>query len=557
MEKLKRAAGLISRRTNLDETLQEILSIGLDMTAAQYGSFRMYDRQLDLLVSKALAGSKARPGNELPLAVDEHSIVGWVAANRKSLLIEDLLASEWQAIYQTLPFDREMRSELAVPLIGAGGALEGVLNIESPQPDAFRDDDRQLLEALATQAVIAIQEIRLLDAMQEIVEVLLTASVDDLLRLVIQRACDLINVEAGNFWIVAGSDTLILRQSTEGRRLGERLSLSRSLSGQAIRVGQPITVDDVRTHSDFINQGLAADQGWISAIFVPLLAPVDGEQAVGSFSLYTDRLRDFSDWDKKLLTCLANHAAVAIRDAEQLAQLKETQEQQAIAETFAAVGDVGANLLHQLNNKFGTISVRVQGIEDKCAAALDEWPYLADNLRDIAQSTRQAMKIVRDSMAQLQPARPQPVELLPCIRRALARVEPEPGVEIIQQELAGLPRVWAGEKQLELVFHNLIENALAAMARQGTLRISGSWDGKEVTVTVADSGPGIPPEARHHIFEFSSTSDQDGRNRTGRLGFGLWWVKTFVNRFGGRVSVSSEVGQGSAFTISLPAEKGM
>jgi signal transduction histidine kinase len=136
-------------------------------------------------------------------------------------------------------------------------------------------------------------------------------------------------------------------------------------------------------------------------------------------------------------------------------------------------------------------------------------------------------------------------------------VELEPAVEIIQQELAGLPRVWAGEKQLELVFHNLFENALVAMARQGTLRISGSWDGKEVTVTVADSGPGIPPEAQHQIFEFSSTSDQDGRNRAGRLGFGLWWVKTFVNRFGGRVSVSSEVGQGSAFTISLPAEKGM
>ena len=165
------------------------------------------------------------------------------------------------------PFDREMRSELAVPLIGAGGTLEGVLNIESPQPDAFRDDDRHLLEALAAQAVIAIQEMRLLDTMQEIVEVLLTARVDDLLKLIIQRACDLINMEAGNFWMVCEPDTLVLRQSTEDQRLGEELSLSRSLTGQAIRLRQPITVDDVRTCPDFLKQQLAARKGWISAIF--------------------------------------------------------------------------------------------------------------------------------------------------------------------------------------------------------------------------------------------------------------------------------------------------
>jgi len=558
MEKLRRAAHLISSRTNLDETLQEILSIGLDLTAAQYGSFEMYDKKQDLLVSKALAGSRAHPKDEPPLSVNEKSIVGWVAVNRKSLRIEDLQNSQWGEIYQPLPLDREMRSELAVPLIGAGGGLEGVLNIESPQSNAFSEEDQVLLEALATQAVIAIQEIRLLDTIQEVVEVLLTAPVDDLLKLIIERACELINVSAGHIWTLADTDTLVLRQSTADQRLGAELSISQSFTGQAIRLRQPITIDDVRTHPDFQNQDLAVEKGWISAIVVPLLAPHLEVYPVGSFSLYSAQLRDFSDWDKKLLTCLANHAAVAIRDAEQLAQLKETQERQAIAETFAAVGDLGANLLHQLNNKFGTISVRVQGIEAKCAEALESWPYLADNLQDIANNTQQAMTIVRESMAHLQPMRPRLVEVFPCIKSALQRASPGSTIEISLTGLETLPRVWAGEKQLEMVFYNLIDNALKSMGDQGKLQIKGEWHRDEVTVIVSDTGSGIPLEEQSHIFEFISRVDQlPEEAKAGRLGFGLWWVKTFVDRFGGQIQVESVPEQGSTFTVSLPSEQGI
>ncbi len=202
METLRRASHLISSRTNLDDTLQEILSIGLDMTAAQYGSFEFYDKTQDMLVTKALAGSKEHPADEPPLPVNESSVVGWVASNRQSLLIGNLHDSQWQAIYQPLFSDQEMVSEVAVPLIGVGDRLEGVLNIESPQPHAFTEEDLHLLEALATQAVIAMQEIRLLDAMQEIVEVLLTARVDDLLTLIVKRACELINASCGFIWLV-------------------------------------------------------------------------------------------------------------------------------------------------------------------------------------------------------------------------------------------------------------------------------------------------------------------------------------------------------------------
>jgi len=252
---------------------------------------------------------------------------------------------------------------------------------------------------------------------------------------------------------------------------------------------------------------------------------------------------------------LADHAAVAIRDAERLQQLKQAQERQATAETIAAVGDVAANLLHQLNNKFGAISVRVQGIEDKCPDALESWPYLANNLNAIAESTQQAMTIVRDSMAPLQPVATQPVEVSICLERALERAAPPKTVKIRRENIKTLPPVTAGEKQLEMVFYNLIDNALKAMGDGGVLTLNGRHRDNFVGVTVKDNGPGIAPEIRGAIFEFNSAAQRLRQKENGRLGFGLWWVKTFVNRFGGCVDLDSEVGKGSSFTVWLPIEK--
>jgi GAF domain-containing protein len=553
MEKLNRAAHLINSRTNLDETLHEILAIGLDITAAQYGSFELYDRKRQLLLTKALAGTLESPATEPVLGLNEQSIVGWVALHRQSLRLDDVQLPPWREVYHPLPIGREMRSELAVPIIGGGGGLEGILNIESPQPHAFTEDDQQLLESLATQAAIAIQEIRLLDAMQEIVRVLLTAADTDLFRLIIDRACDLINGSDGSIWIVSAPDTLVLRQSTDTRRVGEELSLHTSLTGRAVRLRQPVVIDDVRHYPTFTHPEVAKERGWISAIVVPLLAVDDAAHPVGSFSLYTTDLRDFSDWDKKLLTCLANHAAVAIRDAEQLRQLKQAQERQATAETIAAVGDVAANLLHQLNNKFGAISVRVQGIEDKCADALTASPYLDKNIREIAHSARQAMKIVRDSMAPLQPLHARPVELADCLEQACLRATLPPEIELHLSGLKRLPRVLAGEKQLEMVFFNLIDNARRAMAGRGQLFLTGAVRDNFVGVTVGDTGPGIPPEKLATLFDFTPATE---RQPSGRLSFGLWWVKTFVDRFGGYLELDNRPGQGCRFTVWLPAERG-
>jgi signal transduction histidine kinase len=448
-----------------------------------------------------------------------------------------------------------LRSELAVPLLGTGNGLEGVLNIESPLPRAFTEEDQRLLEALAVQAVIAIQEMRLLDVILEIVEVLLTADENQLFELIIDKACDLINVSAGSIWTISEPDTLVLRQSTKDDRHGDRLPLAGSLTSQAIRLRRPIAVDDVRTHPSFQYRDWAVRRGWVSAIIVPLLIPNSDQPPLGSFSLYSDHLRDFSGWDQKLLLCLANHAAVAIHDAEQLAQLKLARERQATAETFAAVGDVAANLLHQLNNKIGAIPVRVQGIEDKCPDLLTRSDYLANNLQEIEQSARQAMAVVRDSLAHLRPVERGSVDVGRCLEDALHRALPPPAVKIFRTGLESLPRATAGEQQLEMIFYNLIENAFRAMAGQGELYLKGEHQDNEVIITIADTGPGVAPDIQPHMFEFPLISRESTGDQTQRLGFGLWWVKTLLDRSGGRLLFTTEPDQGTTFKVCLPAVK--
>jgi signal transduction histidine kinase len=253
---------------------------------------------------------------------------------------------------------------------------------------------------------------------------------------------------------------------------------------------------------------------------------------------------------------LANQAAVAIHDAEQLAQLEQARQRQAVVETFAAVGDVAANLLHQLNNKVGAIPARVQGIEDKCPDALAAFPYLATNLHEIERSAYQAMGIVRDSMAHLRPVQRQPVDVGNCLTQALTRAELPPTVTVFQTDFENLPRARAGERQLEMVFYNVIDNAVKAMAGQGELHLFGESQGDEVIVSITDTGPGIPPELQAHIFEFSPTSAISEGQPNQQLGFGLWWVKTLIDRFEGRLFLTSEAGKGTTFRVCLPTEKG-
>jgi signal transduction histidine kinase len=206
-----------------------------------------------------------------------------------------------------------------------------------------------------------------------------------------------------------------------------------------------------------------------------------------------------------------------------------------------------------MNNKVGTIPVRIQAIQDKYQQSLEADPYLANNLAEIERSATYAMQIVQESLSHLRPIRMERVNIASRIQEAIRAAQPPGTVHIQTTGLDGLPTVTAGGQSLSFVFRNLLENAIAAMDGNGSIIIEGTRLPEAVEISVTDSGPGIAVELHNQIFElhFSRTGGQPGK-----LGFGLWWVKTLMTRLGGSVTVESDGNHGTTFRLRLPCDDG-
>ncbi|HJQ15188.1 MAG TPA: ATP-binding protein, partial [Anaerolineales bacterium] len=381
------------------------------------------------------------------------------------------------------------------------------------------DEDNHLLQSLAAYAITAIQEVRLLDALQEAAQLLISQPTRNVLDRLCEMANDLLNTSSSAIWLKNESGELQLTSS----------------NGLA---------QDLENITDAQNQPGAL-----------LIALSSGEdvKAFGMFGVFSPDATSGrgvkTEWDKKVLACLANYAFLAVQNEAHQRALQTSQEQHWTAETFAAVGDVSANLLHNMNNKVGTIPVRVQAIQDKYQHVLENDSYLSNQLAEIERSATYAMQIVQENLLHLRPIRMEPVEIDSCIREAVRAVQTPDSIQIETTGLENLPTVTASRQSLTFVFRNLIENALAAMNGNGQIQIHGYYVLKAVEIALTDSGPGIPLELHNQIFElnFSRTGTQPGK-----LGFGLWWVKTLMTRLGGSVSVESDGNHGTTFRLRLP-----
>ncbi len=534
---LRRAGLLISSRLKLEDTLEVILQMALEVTRARYGIFRLVDSNGQNLITRAIAGEQlAGPRVEVLPLMQEGSVMSWVALNRRPALIRDLHEPPWSEIYYPLDANLVMRAELAVPLIGASGRLEGVLNLESPQVGAFDEDDRRLLQSLAAQAVIAIQEVRLLDALQEAARWVVSQPYIQALERLTGLSRELLNAHTCQVETFQGSELVL--QASNGDPIPDDLAaLVVELQHKAVELGSLEVLESPARRR---------------RIWTISMTGSDDSRSLGLMTLYGPASESGqSNWDHKVLACLAYYAVLAVQNASHQEALKTAQEQRAVAETFAAVGDIAANLLHQLNNKIGAIPVRVQGIEDKCEAVVASDRYLAVNLTEIERSANEAMEAVRVNLSQLRPIQFAEVSVADCVREALVENRIPESVQIKLEELDTLPAVLAGQRSLSWVFANLMQNAAEALGWQGLIVVAGRQVGvQQVEVTVSDDGPGIPLDQQERVFDWNYSGRK--ASRSGGLGFGLWWVKTLMARLGGTVAVESDGQNGTTFRLRLP-----
>jgi len=122
-------------------------------------------------------------------------------------------------------------------------------------------------------------------------------------------------------------------------------------------------------------------------------------------------------------------------------------------------------------------------------------------------------------------------------------LEPDPQVELVE----------ADERRIRQVLFNLLSNAVKFTPAGGTVDVRSARLDGEVHVSIVDTGPGIAPEDYERIFE-EFTQVDDGRRRTHQgTGLGLPLSRRLVELMGGRLTLESEPGRGTKFTLRLPA----
>jgi signal transduction histidine kinase len=219
------------------------------------------------------------------------------------------------------------------------------------------------------------------------------------------------------------------------------------------------------------------------------------------------------------------------------------------AERLAALGQMAANVAHQVGTPLNLISGYVQMVRDDKAQDLRSRNRLEIVSRQIQQVTR-ILRAMLDQARQPSPREIMSIERI--VDRACETARPRIERCAVQLDVAiddGLPPIEAEATQLELALLTLITNSLDAMPRGGTLRIRTSRSQFGVRVEIADTGNGIPPEMLSRVFEPWVTTKEAGHG----TGLGLGITREVVSAHGGTISARNAPDGGAVLTIDLPA----
>jgi len=240
------------------------------------------------------------------------------------------------------------------------------------------------------------------------------------------------------------------------------------------------------------------------------------------------------------------------------------------SEKMAAIGQLVAQIAHEINNPLSTIQLSLQLLR---RAAPDN-PEFIEEIEDMDEEIRRVAGIVNQllSFSRPQSQKKQQASLKRVFKNKVLQLLfkniREKGIEVELDIDSPLPLVRVYSDQMLQVFLNLIQNAADSMENQGkiTIRITGKIlepdssyqlasdnqelafpQGRVVEVTISDTGKGILPEALPHIFEpFYSSKGKGG------TGLGLSVVHNIITKSGGSIEVESAPGKGTIFYITLP-----
>jgi len=230
-------------------------------------------------------------------------------------------------------------------------------------------------------------------------------------------------------------------------------------------------------------------------------------------------------------------------------ELKETQEELIRIEKLALLGKFSSGIAHEIRNPLANIRASAQF----CLAQYKLDEEIKKHLRIMLRNSEHANKIIKDL---IDLAKPSEVSLKPgntndVINRVcdLVRTRCEKQHILLHKKVSRrLPPILMDEERIEKAFLNFVLNALDAMPKGGKLTTNAYpyFDKNKVIITIQDTGKGIPREDLDNIFHPFFTTKRTG------IGLGLCLADQVISSHKGRLSVTSNVGEGTTVTIELP-----
>jgi GAF domain-containing protein len=564
MEKIQKIDQEISSTLDLDSVLHLIVDTSmrhLEVTDG-YGSLQLYDDKTQELVIRA---AKNLPPElvQHKLRLVDKGITPLVARTMQYKLVGDF---KQEPDYQGLMPD--VQSELAVPLM-KDGLLVGVLNLESRRRRAFDDADVLFLKALADQAVVAIRNAQYVEQLKQLRKVL------GMIPLATDQHTVLDQIAASIQALLRADEAVIFPYDPDRDEFDLDRVIYQPQAKIDFRPGQPqrggiaytvldrelLAIDDIESPppklSAVLNARMLRELGIRAFVGVALKAREhELDRNIGVLYLDYQAPHQFTDEEQSLVRAFADQAAIAIgmtRTYEALRKANEelvaNRKRQFAAETMATLGDILGNLVHRMNTRIGAI----QGLSQRIRGHLNDAEYVTAKTEAIETIALESLHMIGELDNSLETGKSARVDLNEAMETARRRIS---WSDQVVWKVEGWPTpviVSANREKLVEVFRNLFENAVEALGDEagtitmGTQSLRPGW----AEAWVADTGQGISQANQDKLFEPFFTTKQEGKG----LGYGLWWLRTYVRRLGGEVSFSSEVGQGTRFVVELPLDQ--
>ncbi len=516
-----------------------------------------------------------------PIAPGRHSVSARAALERQTVQVLDVQADpEYSyAVSDVNP----IRTTLAVPMLKVD-ELVGIITIwRVVAVKAFTETQIALLETFADQAVIAIENVRLLTELQARTQEL-SRSVGELralgevsqaisstldlrivLSTIVARATQLSGTDAGVIYEYDEQRAVFLPRATEHLEaeivetmLSTPVRQGEGATGRLAEVQEPIQVLDILEAPTESRVGSALVRaGYRALLAIPLLRE---DHLLGGLTVIRKARGAFAPEVIELLQTFATQSSLAIQNARLFLEIEDKSRQLEAASQHKS--EFLANMSHELRTPMNAILGFSEVLAEGMFGEIND--KQAEYLRDILESGRHLLSLINDilDLSKIEAGRmelePEDFHLPSAIDNALTLVRERAGRRGITlgqaiDERVGLIR--ADERKVKQVLLNLLSNALKFTPEGGRIDVHAALTEGLVELAVADTGVGIAPEDQEAVFEeFRQVGTTD--KKVEGTGLGLALSRKFIELHGGRIWVKSEVGKGSTFTFTLPVRRG-